>query len=73
MKIGDLIKKKSGKPFQNGNKTAIITGFSTITIPTNPKNGIKSTKTVNAVSLLNCIGLVRQDSTSLVIDSKTIF
>ena len=57
MKIGNTVFKKSGKPFQNGNKIAIIESLTTMTIPLGNKE--IGTQTVNAVNLIGCIGKVR--------------
>lgn len=60
MEIGDTVQKKSGKPFQNRERTAIIESFTTMEIPLGNKE--KGTKTVNAVFLKDCKGKVRMDT-----------
>jgi hypothetical protein len=57
MQKGDVVKKKSGKPFQNKEKIAAISEITTMGIPlAKPQVGIK---TVNAVLLEGCKGPVR--------------
>ena len=64
MQIGDCVRKKSGKPFQNKEKTAIIESFTTMEIPlANKQEGIKI---VDAVFLEGCIGKVRKDTLEVV-------
>lgn len=59
MKPGDTVYKKSGKPFQNGMKEAVVDYVDTMTIPVNHTK--VGTKTVLAVALIGCVGMVRQD------------
>ena len=58
MKIGDTVKKKSNKPFQNGDKIGVISGFSRMEIPLANKQ--IGTKIVNAVFIKGCSGKVRK-------------
>ena len=57
MKKSNTVIKKSGKPFQNGRKTAVIEFFTTMTIPLGNKQ--PGTQDVDAVHLVGCIGPVR--------------
>ena len=59
MRIGDTVQKKSGKPFQNKERTAIIESFTTMEIPLGNKE--KGTQIVDAVFLEGCEGKVRID------------
>jgi hypothetical protein len=59
MKVGDTVAKLSGKPFQNGMKTAVVEGFGEMVIPKNHTLG--GFKTVACVTLMGCEGKVRQD------------
>ena len=59
IKIGSVVEKKSGKPFQNGMKEAIITSFGEMVIPLN--HTLDGTKIVPCVYLNDCRDPVRQD------------
>lgn len=67
MQIGDKVLKKSGKPFQDGKKTAIIESFTTMTISLPNKH--PGTKEVEAVYLVGCIGPIRFSQLGLVTQS----
>ena len=59
MQNDTVVKKKSGKPFQDGNKIGVICGFTTMEIPlANKQSG---TKIVDAVYIKGCHGKVRKD------------
>ena len=51
--IGQTVCKKSGKPFQNGQKTAKVEKIKPMTVP--DKWG---SKTVSGLQLEGCVGLV---------------
>ena len=58
MKIGDTVTKKSGKPFQNKEKEAVVAGFTTMVIPKN--HTLTGTIEVSAVFLEGCAARVRE-------------
>ena len=59
MQIGNCVRKKSNKPFQNKERTAIIESFTTMEIPLANKQ--EGTQIVDAVFLEGCEGKVRID------------
>jgi hypothetical protein len=63
MNIGDAVKKTSGKPFQNGMKTAIVQSLGEMIVPKN--HTLTGTKTVLCVYLKDCVGPVRADILSV--------
>ncbi len=57
MQIGSTVRKKSRKPFQNREKFAVIESFTTMTVPLGG-NRRNETKTIDAVLIVGCKGLV---------------
>jgi hypothetical protein len=58
MKPGDRVRKRSNKPFQNGEKTAIVESVSTMEIPpAHRANGVLP-RIEKCVSLVGCNGPV---------------
>lgn len=69
-KIGDVVVKKSGKKFQNGEKSATVTAIGEMTIPTGMlPGGRKEIKTVAAVELAGCEGMVTANALRIAGDS----
>lgn len=56
--IGSVVSKKSGKPFQNKEKTAVVTGVSSMTIPVSHWLKSEETQEVECVMLEGCTGCV---------------
>lgn len=58
--VGSIVKKKSGKPFQNKQKEAVVTELSTMVVPVSKsKNSVDTeTKVIDCVYLEGCIGPV---------------
>ena len=54
MQTGTLVRKKSNKPFQNGEKMAVIESFTTMIIPLGGKR--EGTREAPAVTLVSCKG-----------------
>ena len=56
--VGSVVRKKSNKPFQNTMRTATVAGFTTISIPSAPVDGVRHMKDVDCVYLEGCLGPV---------------
>lgn len=58
--IGSIVAKRSRKPFQNGEKTAVVVGFGVMIIPIAKGQTAKyPTKVVESVFLYGCEGPVQ--------------